>query len=192
MKKQPLFQKMVFPLLGVMLLQSLCMYAAVTINGTVDMLRGNAVKLLCQDVDKRYTTLENEMVDRWSDLSSARFMIQETIDTYLQEQQVSFDAVSSKNGMLEDICQPLTDNLLYIIRKNTVSGAYFILNNDAIETYPENAQQFAGLYYRDFDPASNPQDYSDILLRRGPASISGSMGIPLDSYWDYWVSYTPA
>lgn len=50
-KRQPLFRKIVLPLLIVMLVQAISMVSSVSLNGISGKLRNNAVKLLHQDVE---------------------------------------------------------------------------------------------------------------------------------------------
>ena len=84
-KRQPLFRKIVLPLLIVMLVQAFSMVSSVSLNGISGKLRNNAVKLLHQDVEKRYTTLANSMVERWTGFSSSYHEIQSKIRSFLTE-----------------------------------------------------------------------------------------------------------
>lgn len=188
-KRQPLFRKIVLPLLIVMLVQAISMVSSVSLNGISGKLRNNAVKLLHQDVEKRYTTLANSMVERWTGFSSSYHEIQSKISSFLRERGRSAKQLGTDTRLTEQLSTVLTEDLLNILRKNEVTGVYFIYTGALGGEYPEQDTQLGGLYFRDSDPISNPQDYSDVLMCRGPAEISGSAQIPLSSYWSYWITY---
>ena len=187
-KSQSLFRKIMLPLIGVMILQSLCLIAAVLLSGAFDMLKSNSVELLNQDAGVRHTTLENEMVNRWSVLTAAHSDIRQKIQQTLSDNQLTLDQMTKDPDRMDQVWASISDSLLPLMRMNAVSGAFFVfdpgLNGEPIQ----EGTRLPSLYYRDYDPASNPTDYSDILMERGPASISQRNAIPLSSFWSYWTT----
>lgn len=190
-KRQPLFLKIVLPLLIVMLVQAISMVSSVSLNGISGRLKSNAVKLLYQDVEKRCTTMSNNMVERWTGFSSSYLEIQSKISGFLEEKGITSRELAADTRLTEQLSASVMEDLLSILRKNEVTGAYFIYTG-GLDGVPEQDTQLPGLYFRDSDPISNSQDYSDVLMCRGPADISSSWKIPLSSYWNYWIQCSAA
>ena len=80
----------------------------------------------------------------------------------------------------KDFLENMLDTMLYMMRKNTVTGSFLILANDSVGTQESTCD---GIYFRDSDPTGNPADYADVLLERGASSFSHAKGIPLDTLW---------
>ena len=70
-----------------------------------------------------------------------------------------------------------------MIRKNSVTGAFLILNGQDSADLSAGDMVKSGLYIRDDDPVTNPNDTSDLLIERAPSAITKTLGIPMDTGW---------
>ncbi|MEG0542130.1 MAG: hypothetical protein RR528_07355, partial [Angelakisella sp.] len=67
------------------------------------------------------------------------------------------------NLFLEEV----SEDIIYVLRKNTVTGAFIILDQPLVEK--DNIVSRPGLYVRDSDPASSAKDNSDLAIKHGAA-----------------------
>ena len=181
-RKKTIFRKILVPLMLVMVIQSGLIYGVIRFGGTVDQLRANSFAILNETVSSRKKDIENEMVQRWSNVKESVENVQQTTD----------EVLSSNNKTLKDLTlrAPVTDTLLAqlyptvteLLRKNSVTGA-FVVFNGTDTTQQSDDRQKMGIYLRDADPGYNPSDNSDIMAVRCPPSISKLMNVALDSYW---------
>lgn len=190
-KKKSVFIKILIPLLLLGLFQSLLVGGAVLMGGTLDLLRDNSRRILSQNLQNRQIELENSMVQRWSNLDDCVDMVQVETRKALESTGMSLSQLQ-RTGRSSDLLHKISGHLLDTMRKNSVTGIFVVLSNGQDYVYPTAAQNFQGVYLRNLDPKTNPGDYSDILMERGPASIGEAYHITLDSLWQEEYRFTPS
>ncbi len=172
-------------LTAVLILQS-CIFACfIFFGGTVDRLNQNALDILNQQVINRKNYLENEMIQRWSNLAESQETIQQVIKEYLDQNAMTAADLTVSSDDTVQLLLKLSDPLLYLLRKNAVTGVFLIFDGQGTQAIPAEsaAEKKAGLYLRDMDPSSTSADNSDILLERGSALLSRKMNIAMNSSW---------
>ena len=175
-RKASILRKILAPLLVIMTLQAGLIYGSLVFGGTVSQLKNNMFDIFSEKVSNRRNQLENDMVQRWSNLSeSVENILAETQETLDLHGKTTNDLVY-QDELTEELLSNLSGHVLYLLRKNSVTGAFVILDCDG-------AERKSGLYFRDSDPGSNPSDYSDLLAVRAPSSITKQLGIAMDSFW---------
>lgn len=189
-KKKSVFIKILIPLLLLGLFQSLLVGGAVLMGGTIDLLRDNSRRILGQNLQNRQIELENGMAQRWSNLDDCVEMVQVETRKALEETGMTLWDLQ-RTGRSSDLLRKISGHLLDTMRKNSVTGVFVVLSNGEDHVYPTTEQNFQGVYFRNLDPKTNPGDYSDILLERGPASVGEAYHITLDSLWREEYRFTP-
>lgn len=145
-------------------------------SGTPFLLKEYSVGILNQTVENRRILLENNMVQRWSDLEEEVSVANSTMERIVQNRERTPEKFLRSNSMQKEFLQAMVDTCLSVMRKNTVTGSFLILANDQVGGDDTVCQ---GIYFRDSDPEGTPPDYSDILLERGSSSFSHEKGFPL-------------
>lgn len=177
-RKASLVRKVLLPTLLITFAQAVLFYGVFAVGGTMDRLLNNAYDMFAEKVSGRKSDLENEMVQRWSNLKESVGSVESEAADFMARKNSTVDALAvqetSDNELLEDI----TPQIIYLLRKNAVTGAFLVLSPDS-----DGNGKHAGIYIRDNDPNSNPNDYSDLLVERGPASVAKPLGLALDSLW---------
>lgn len=180
--KNSILSKLFIPLMAVLLIQA-GLYAVILLESTVVPLsKQNTTDIFNQTVSARKVYLENEMVSRWSNLSESENDIINTIENVLKENNAVPADIKNICTLNEKITTALTPELIYVLRKNEVTGAFVVLDGKCFEN-EEKAAQNAGVYIRDLDPAGFSDSDADLLLERGMPSISKQLGISLDNFW---------
>ena len=191
-KNNSIMKKMIFPLIIVMLIQTSLFCATILWGGTIKKLNDNSFDILNERVINRKNYIQNEMLQRWSNTSETEATINSSVKKVLNEKNALIEDVGNNEEINKDIIKSISNDLIYLLRKNSVTGAFIILsdkniNDKSIDSKGEISR--TGLYIRDLDPKFNPNDNSDLLIERGSSDIARSFGISMDSYWEPKFSF---
>ncbi len=172
-----IMKKLMVPMILVMLIQTGLFFGTILWSGTLNTMSHNAFDILNQRVINRKNYLQNEMVQRWSNLGDSVSAVNNEVEGYLTERNMDLAHLSGDDSVPSDLLEKLSDDVLYLLRKNSVTGAFIVFDD-----LNEN-DSHSGIYLRDTDPESNSVNNSDILIERAPSNVTKSMGIPMDTWW---------
>lgn len=182
-RKRSIIDRTLLTMIIVVLIQSVIFTVTLLHSDIVTKTSQNAFDTLNEKVTNRRTYIENDMIQRWSNLESKASLISNKITAYMTENQLSI--VDFKDiTVAVPLINELSEDVISILRTNQVTGAILVLGNDNQTNIQTN-----GLYLRDMDPIANPNDNSDLLCLRAPASISEALNMPLDIYWNPQFSF---
>lgn len=145
-------------------------------SGIIEILKDNSFNILNQKIQSRSNYLQNEMIQHWSNVSDSESIINSAILKKLESKGLTVKDLDDNIQLTNELLNEVSSDVIFMLRKNYVTGAFLILNN--------SSEEKTGVYFRDLDPNSNPSDNSDLLMERGPASIAQNLGIPLDTWWN--------
>lgn len=176
-KSKSIIIRFLLPMLLVMVLQGCLFCGAILLGGTVEQLDTNAMDILAERVVGRRNYLQNEMIGRWSNLETTVNSVRSAVGDTLRRTGAGYEDLVVNSELSSELLDGLTDDLISMLRKNVVTGTFLILNGK------DGSTQKTGLYIRDLDPVSNPNDTSDLLFERAPAAIAKRVGITMDTWW---------
>lgn len=101
-------------------------------SGTPFLLKEYSVGILNQTVENRRILLENNMVQRWSDLEEEVSVANSTMERIVQNRERTPEKFLRSNSMQKEFLQAMVDTCLSVMRKNTVTGSFLILANDQV------------------------------------------------------------
>ena len=180
MKKRTIFSLFVVPLILVMMVQAMISYGTFFFSGTPFLLKEYSVGILNQTVENRKILLENGMVQRWSEMKEEEAKAKNALEQQLTTRRITVHDFLNNEEAQKDFLENMLDTMLYMMRKNTVTGSFLILANDSVGTQESTCD---GIYFRDSDPTGNTADYADVLLERGASSLSNAKDITMDTHW---------
>lgn len=168
-----------FPMVIAMFVQAAMFSVNIIWGGTLGKLNHNAFDILNGQVVNRRNYLQNEMLGRWSNMNPAA----ENIGRIYEE--------SREKNILEesDILMNSAPELISMLRRNLVTGVFFVLTQEDGSDASGEMQKSA-LYIRDMDPETSSANNSDLTLLYAPARISKQLEIPLDSNWSSCMSFS--
>lgn len=182
-KNNSLAKKLVVPMILVMLVQAGIFLMTIFWGGTIEQLENNSFAILNERVINRKNYLQNEMIQRWSNVQVTVDSINGTTDKVLEDYGLNYLDIRSDSEVSTEIIRRSTDSLISMLRQNSVTGVFLILNGQDGSRKDGETQRKAGIYIRDLDPISNSKDYSDLLLERAPSAMTKELGISMDSNW---------
>lgn len=177
LKRHSIINRIILSLAAVLTLQALLFAAFILYGGTVEQLNQNALDILNERAINRKNDLQNEMIERWSNLMQSQEIIQAQVDLYLSKRGRTYRDLSPGDQQTADLLALLSKELIQLMRRNVVSGAFVLFQGD------KEAEMQTGLYLRDLNPTSNPGNNSALLLERGPSALGQSLNIPMDTGW---------
>lgn len=175
-------RKMMFPMMVVLLLQSCLFVGTIIFGGTVEQLNRNSFDILNERVINRKNYIENEMLQRWTNIGDAVQMVNEKASSILAENGMTVGDLYVGSQETADILDSVSQTLIYTLRRQSVTGAFVVLNgqDDPNQTYGTTK---SGIYLRDMNAHSNAGDNSDLLIERASSSITQKLGISMDTGW---------
>lgn len=174
-RKRSILTRVLIPVLLVMVVQTGLLYGTILFGGTAGQLENNYFDIFKEKVYSRKNDLENQMIQRWSSLEGTMDTILKQTEAFLAEEQCTAQDLS-RNGLAEEYLFQMSDDLVYLLRRNSVTGAFLILEGGGD---PDKM----GIYYQDPDPSTNPSDYSDLQAQRAPSAVTKRVHIAMDSMW---------
>lgn len=183
---------MLVPLIFVMLIQAVLFFGTFWFGGSIERLNNNAFDILNERVINRKNYIENYMVQRWSNVKGAFESVNNKVSSVLNKYGEDIDSIGNNSEMSIEIISRVSDNVVDLLRKNSVTGAFVILNGgDNSDLNRNNEVERYGIYLRDLDPNQNPDDTSDIMVERAPSKVTKEMNVQMDSWWTHNFSFKP-
>lgn len=186
-RSRTMLLRLLLAMLSVAILQSVLFMVILEVRGTLEQLDHSAFDTFNERVGSVESSLENEMLQRWANISTQAELLGGELDNYLASQAISYDDLKASPEMTTAFLKQTTDELIFMMRKTSVSGGFIVLD------YGWNGEDdYYGVHLGDTDPTYYPADDSDILLDVGPASLAQDGHIPLSSFWINRYQLDPA
>lgn len=180
--RNTILSKLVLPVMAVMLLQAFLYIAILWQGGVVPHAEKNAYDILDERVLNRRQYIENEMIHKWSNVHEAEARVLSGIGDALAQEGRDVADIRADSALNERIVAGLVPDLIYLLRRNMVTGAFVVLDGPGLSG--DSAEDsYAGFYLRDLDPSSYSDNNTDLMVERGMPDISKKMGLTFDSYW---------
>ena len=157
-KGNSIIVRLLLSMLLVILVQTSLFAGNIWHGGTIRELNNNSVDLLRQTVLSRKDYLENEMIQRWSNLSNFEQDIQSAMNSYLEEKDIELSTLKKEPALAFEFLERTIGDTIFTLRQRMVTGAFIVLATESGNEYP-------GVYLRDSDPLFNPADNSDLAWK---------------------------
>ncbi len=178
-RKSTIFRIFLFPLIAIMMIQSIITIGTLVVRRTTRMLEEYSSGMMNRLVENRALILTNDMNQRWAAVYEQEISINETLNQFLEEHHMTIDQLSVSGESRSSLLERFFPKCLTILQNNFSTGIFVILSGEDMEAPGE----FDGFFIRDSDPNTNPANYTDLLLERGSKKLSREWNIPLDTSW---------
>lgn len=190
-RRKSITRKVSVLLVLMLMVQCSLFIAAILFGGTVGQLQENAVNILAERTLNRKNDLEKAMNRRWSDLTDIRYEIQEQVNFFLDETQLTTTQLLPGQPETEELLEQLATPLLILMSTNEVNGAFVSFLGEETERPQQGVtQKKAGLYLCDTDAKTHTLDASDIVVRCGPKKVMKDLGIAGAEKWQSYIPVT--
>ena len=125
-------------------------------SGLLERMDENAYAVLDQRVQSRAGYLEDDMVRRWSNLSLTQEVLGELYEGLVQDGSVTPGELASDPAQYNAFLEQAAPELVSLMRTNSVTGAFVVLEHADVPAGTEREPAIAGLYLRDRDPPPTP------------------------------------
>lgn len=190
-RKNSIFIRNLLPLIAVILFQTIILLGSVLMTEVLEMLSQNAISILDKNVDNHKISLENKMIQTWSNVGTSANIFHQITKELLEQKDTDINHFIQQPQLQIEYLDLISAELLTLMRNNTSSGVFLILRNEPNITYPNESKKMKGVYLRDLDTSINSENNSDILFEVGPASIASKLEIALDTLWSAEFEINP-
>ena len=119
-----------------MLIQAGLIFSVILFGGTTKQMKANAYDILAEKVVSRKNDLENEMIQRWSNVSGPMQTILELTGDVLERYQVGPEALEINADVTNELLRQVSSPLMALMRTNSVSGAFIAVSYTHLPPLP--------------------------------------------------------
>ena len=185
-----ILSRILVPMISVFVIQAVVMVLMFLSSDIIKKSSDNAYGVLSEKVLNRKIVIENEMLNRWTRIEDLHENVLNVIQTELSQNNIELDQLADKPNLQNRILDTLLPQLIYIIRRNYVTGAFLVINAPA-PTVKTDEFFYPGLYIRNDDPSSYSSSNDDILVSKGPAEVVQNHNIALGVDWSPFFTISP-
>jgi len=185
-----ILSRILVPMIFVFVIQAVVMVLMFLSSDIIKKSSDNAYGVLSEKVLNRKIVIENEMLNRWTRIEDLHENVLNVIQTELSQNNIEIDQLADKPDLQNRILDTLLPQLIYIIRRNYVTGAFLIIDAPA-STVKTDEFFYPGLYIRNDDPSSYSSSNDDILVSKGPAEVVQNHNIALGVDWSPFFTISP-
>ena len=187
MKKQPIFRKILIPLMILVILEIGIIMMSIYGQGLFGLIHTNAREIVESRVEARRNYLESIMVNQWMNLGQTVQKINQLADGLVEAGKLDIEAIDDSSENAAPFLNAVSDDLISMMRTNRVTGVFLILNADNLQSGMESGtyEDKPGLYFRDLDPESRPSNKNmDLLIERSPLLVARNKQLSTDRTWN--------
>ena len=187
MKKQPIFTKILIPLMGLVILEILILMISIYGQGLFSLIHKNSQDIIESRVEARRNYLESLMVNQWMNVSQTVQKINLLADGLVDAGKMDIEAIDDSSENAAPFLSAVSMDLISMMRTNHVTGVFMILNADNLEESMKSKKYMdkPGLYFRDLDPESRASSENlDLLIERSPLLVVRNTQIATDKTWN--------
>ena len=187
MKKQPIFRKILIPLMILVILEIGIIMMSIYGQGLFGLIHTNAREIVESRVEARRNYLESIMVNQWMSLGQTVQKINQLADGLVEAGKLDIEAIDDSSENAAPFLNAVSDDLISMMRTNRVTGVFLILNADNLQSGMESGtyEDKPGLYFRDLDPESRPSNKNmDLLIERSPLLVARNKQLSTDRTWN--------
>lgn len=182
-KKRKLSTVFAVILAVIFILQLLIFILFVHMSGVIKEMNGSAEDVLIKHAERSSHFIEMEMLRKRSDIDETVEKANVNMQELLNDWNSDITDIFTDKGLKNAYIDKMAAELLIALRTNSVNGAFIVLCNSAEPPSKEDYGNYTGVFFKDSDAYSNPDDYSDIVMDRGSSTLSSKYRIPLDMKW---------
>lgn len=175
-KGKSMFQKMIAPIGIILIVQLLGFYLTLDLSGSMDKLKMEKYSEFRTTVYRRAERVSSILVDKRNLVNVYKEKLEESINEYLNEQQLTTRDLLYDAALNDDIILENADSIKEMLTSSGGSGAFLLLAG-----YGQTNEQRCGYYLRNTKINSTDERYFTVL--RGSENILNQVGFTSNKNW---------
>ena len=127
--KNSIIRKLLIPMISVVLVQVVLFVTVILSSGIIEILKDNSFNILNQKIESRSNYFQNEMMQHWSNIGESESIINSTILKKLESRGLTVEDLDNNGEVTTELLNDVSNDLVFMLRKNYVTGAFLILDN---------------------------------------------------------------
>ena len=140
MRKQPIFTKILIPLMLLVLLEIGILLISIYGQGLFSLIHQNSQDIVESRVEARRNYLESLMVNQWMNVDQTVQKINLLANGLVDAGKMDIEALDDSSENAAPFLNAISDDLINMMRSNHVTGAFLILNADNLEESMQSKQ----------------------------------------------------
>ena len=187
-RTRSVFQTIFISLIGLLLVETILLAAALTGIRVPQQLNQNAEDILNKQTSNRQSYLQEFLLNA-QDLSDISEQINNTTLSMLQSEKISYRYLDSDSDRSYPLLQAISGNLVQQLRQKSVTGIFVVINTHNLD-YRADGDRLPGIYIRDMDPdAPISERNGDLSYVFAPTKLVQSTKIYTDVCWQPTLEY---
>ena len=170
-------RRLLVPICLLLTVQVAVLIGGVYFSGLLERMDENAYAVLDQRVQSRAGYLEDDMVRRWSNLSLTQEVLGELYEGLVQDGSVTPGELASDPAQYNAFLEQAAPELVSLMRTNSVTGAFVVLNTQTFPQELSESLQLPGLYLRDRDPSAHTSAGNGDLIETMTLAQDGTISV---------------
>jgi len=174
LKSKSIKNKIFLAIVYSLIIQEVLFIFTITKGSIINEIRDNAFSSFENKVNKESLFVQTQMEKYWGDLDDTQEDISNYIEQALFNKKILPKEINKNEELSLEILSDISNKLLFILKKNYVTGAYLILDTENEE---ENNILKNGIYIKDINPQNTAANNSDLLLCVGGQGLEKKLKI---------------
>ena len=126
LNRNSIMARLLLSMLVVLLIQTLLLAGNIRYGGTIEELNSSSIDLLNERVLSRKNYIQNDMIQRWSNLTKFEHDIQTTMNSFLLEKDITLSTFQQEPDLAFEFLERTVDDAIFAIRQRMVTGAFVV------------------------------------------------------------------
>ena len=127
-RSRTMLLRLLLAMLIVAIIQSVLFIAILEMRGTLEQLDHSAFDTFNERVSSVKSGMENEMLQRWANISTQTELLGTSLTQYLEEHELTYEQLKDSPELTTQFLKETTDDLIFMMRKTSVSGGFVVLD----------------------------------------------------------------
>ena len=133
MKKQPIFRKILIPLVFLLVLEMGILMASIYGQGLFQQMHTNSREIIESRVEARRNYLESVMLNQWMNLGQTVQKLNQLADGLVEAGKLDIETIDDSSENAAPFLNAVSDDLISMMRTNRVTGVFLILNAEDLK-----------------------------------------------------------
>lgn len=139
------------PIMTIIIFQAVTLFMILGVSGEFRRIEHYAYDMLNEKTSNRANYVEREMIQKWSAIYESTENINDTIQQVLNENSRDISAISEDKEINSEIMQRIADEVIYMLKKNSVNDAFVILESGDLYSTTDGRPAKLCIYLRNVD-----------------------------------------
>lgn len=174
LKSKSIKRKILLAIVCTLIIQDSLFVLTINRGNVINEIKNNAFLGFETKVNEESILLQTQMENYWANLASTQEEIIKYIERFVYNKNILPEEINKNEEISSVLLEEISEKLVFILKKNYVTGAYIILDTQNSEG---NSSLKNGIYIKDLNPENTVSGNFDLLLCLGNKDLGKKLQI---------------